>query len=70
MSTFWLTLRRWRARQRSTNPAYKAFLDRPLPAPGTPFEDAELVCMDIETTGLDPTTDRQVTSVRAHLFTG
>jgi len=27
-----------------------------LPAPGTPFEDAELVCVDIETTGLNPAT--------------
>ena len=29
---------------------------QPPPSPGTPFDDAELVCVDIETTGLDPTT--------------
>lgn len=56
MNNTWLSLRRWLARRRSTDPAYTAFLDRPLPAPGTPFEDAELVCVDIETTGLDPAT--------------
>lgn len=56
MSNFWLTLQRWRARKRSADPAYKAFIDRHPPAPGTAFEDAELVCMDIETTGLDPAT--------------
>jgi DNA polymerase-3 subunit epsilon len=56
MSNFWLTLQRWRARKRSADPAYRAFIDRHPPAPGTAFEDAELVCMDIETTGLDPAT--------------
>ena len=56
MNNAWLSLRRWRARRRSTDPAYRAFIGRPLPVPGTPFEDAELVCVDIETTGLDPVT--------------
>lgn len=56
MNSSWLALRRWRARQRSADPAYKAFIDNALPSPATPFEDAELVCMDIETTGLDPIT--------------
>lgn len=56
MNNFWLSLRRWQARRRATDPSYRAFLGRPLPAPGTPFDDTELVCMDIETTGLDPAT--------------
>lgn len=30
-----------------------AFLDTPLPNPSTAFDEAELVCLDIETTGLD-----------------
>ena len=56
MSDVWLTLKRWRARRRVTNAHYRAFIDKPPPAPGTPFDDAELVCVDIETTGLDPAT--------------
>jgi DNA polymerase-3 subunit epsilon len=56
MKSRWLTLRRWRAGTRSADPAYKAFISHALPSPATPFDDAELVCMDIETTGLDPAT--------------
>jgi DNA polymerase-3 subunit epsilon len=56
MNYTWLSLRRWQARRRSADPAYRAFVSRPLPAPGTPVEEAELVCVDIETTGLDPAT--------------
>lgn len=56
MINTWLSLRRWRARRRSADPLYTEFVGRPLPAPGTPFEKAELVCVDIETTGLDPAT--------------
>jgi DNA polymerase-3 subunit epsilon len=54
MSSFWLAARRMRARRRSNDPIYKAFVESPLPQRGTGFEDAELVCLDIETTGLDP----------------
>jgi DNA polymerase III epsilon subunit-like protein len=32
------------------------FLETRPPAPSTSFDDAELVCLDIETTGLDPAT--------------
>ena len=56
MSNLGLALRRWRARARSRDANYKAFIEQPLPAPATPFENAELVCVDIETTGLDPET--------------
>ena len=52
----WLTLKRWRAARRSSDEAYRALLQTPAPAPGTPFGEAELVCLDIETTGLDPAT--------------
>ena len=54
MSDFWLAVRRLQARWRSSDPVYKAFVESPLPQRSTPFEDAELVCLDIETTGLDP----------------
>ncbi|MCJ7589909.1 MAG: 3'-5' exonuclease [Woeseiaceae bacterium] len=54
MRRLWLALRRLRAWRRSSDPVYKAFVERPLPQRGTRFEDAELVCLDIETTGLDP----------------
>ena len=52
----WLALKRWRAGRRSTDKAYRTLVGTPAPAPGTPFEKAELVCLDIETTGLDPAT--------------
>jgi DNA polymerase-3 subunit epsilon len=52
----WLALKRWRAGHRSADEHYKAFLEASPPAPGSRFEDVELVCLDIETTGLDPAT--------------
>lgn len=54
MSDFWLASKRFWARRRSSDPVYKAFVACPLLPRGTRFEDAELVCLDIETTGLDP----------------
>ena len=56
MSSFWLALQRWGARRRSRDDAFRAFIEQPVPAPGTLFTDAELVCLDIETTGLNPKT--------------
>jgi DNA polymerase-3 subunit epsilon len=56
MKDRWLALRRWNAVRRTTNRHYKAFLGKPLPPPATPFDEAELICLDIETTGLDPVT--------------
>jgi len=52
----WLSLRRWRARRRVTHPGYLEFLRTPAPAGTTDFTRAELVCLDIETTGLDSAT--------------
>ena len=52
----WLTLKRWKAGRRSGNERYKALLETSPPSPATAFDDAELVCLDIETTGLDPAT--------------
>ena len=52
----WLALKRWVASYRSADEHYRAFLDTPPPAPSSRFDDAELVCLDIETTGLDPAT--------------
>ena len=52
----WLALKRWKAGHQSADERYKAFLKASPPAPGSRFEDAELVCLDIETTGLDPAT--------------
>jgi DNA polymerase-3 subunit epsilon len=56
MRAAWLTLQRWLARRRTTDAHYKAFIEQSPPAPGTPFDSAELVCVDIETTGLNPAT--------------
>ena len=52
----WLALKRWKAGHRSADEHYKAFLETPPPAPSCRFDEAELVCLDIETTGLDPAT--------------
>jgi len=52
----WLALKRWKAGRRSGNEHYKALLQASPPSPTTDFDDAELVCLDIETTGLDPAT--------------
>lgn len=56
MKDRWLALRRWKAARRVTNRHYESFLSRPLPPPATLFDDAELICLDIETTGLDAAT--------------
>ena len=52
----WLALKRWTAGRRTSDEYYKALVETPPPRPGTPFGEAELVCLDIETTGLDPVT--------------
>ena len=52
----WLALKRWQAGRRCDDEAYRALVNTPPPSPGTPFAEAELVCLDIETTGLDPAT--------------
>ena len=52
----WLALKRWKAGHQSADERYKAFLKASPPTPGTRFEEAELVCLDIETNGLDPAT--------------
>ena len=44
----WLAMKRWRAGRRSTDEAYRTLVGTPAPAPGTPFEKAELVCLDID----------------------
>ena len=56
MKDRWLALRRWKAARRVTNRHYQSFLSRPLPPPATLFDEAELICLDIETTGLDAAT--------------
>ncbi len=56
MNQVLLTLQRWRALRRSGDAVFRTFIEQPIPAPGTLFTDAELVCMDIETTGLNPKT--------------
>ena len=52
----WLAIKRWKAGYRSADEHYKALLGTAPPSPGTRFNEAELVCLDIETTGLDPAT--------------
>jgi len=52
----WLALKRWKAGRRSGDERYTALLRTPPPAASRRFEEAELVCLDIETNGLDPAT--------------
>ncbi len=56
MSFAWLTLQRWWAARRHSEEPIASLLRQPVPAPGTPFRDAEFVSLDIETTGLDAST--------------
>ena len=51
-----LELRRRWLRRRVSEPPFSAFLDAPLPDYDARFADCEFVCLDIETTGLDPET--------------
>ena len=52
----WLAIKRWKAGYRSADERYKALLQTPPPPSSARFDAAELVCLDIETTGLDPAT--------------
>jgi DNA polymerase-3 subunit epsilon len=52
----WLALKRWKAGHQSGDERYKALVETPPPSASSRFEDAELVCLDIETNGLDPAT--------------
>lgn len=47
--------RRWLRRRISESP-FVEFLDAPLPGNASRFDECEFVCLDIETTGLDPKT--------------
>lgn len=51
-----LALRRRWLRRKVTEPPFTDFFDAPLPGGSTPFANCEFVCLDIETTGLDPET--------------
>ena len=58
MKHYRLEVRRWYAKRRArreplASPVAELLL-QPLPARGARFEDAEFLCLDIETTGLDP----------------
>lgn len=53
MNEFWLRLRRWRYRRRDIREPLARLVNVDSPSPATRFEDAELVALDIETTGLD-----------------
>lgn len=49
----WLRARRWYLGHKGLAEPLNSLLSSPLPGPSTPFEDVELVALDIETTGLD-----------------
>ncbi len=52
----WLAIKRWKAGYRSADERFKALLDTSPPPASSRLDEAELVCLDIETTGLDPAT--------------
>lgn len=56
-------LQRWRlarGRRRSALPLQRDALRHPLPSPGVRMDEAELVALDFETTGLDPQRDHVI----------
>lgn len=54
MKDWRLKFERWRLARRVAGNPLADLLDSPLPLPSTPFDEAEFVCLDVETTGLDP----------------
>ena len=54
MSHRLLPLRRWLVQHREFESPFDDLLRQQPPSPGTAFSDAEIVSLDIETTGLDP----------------
>lgn len=56
MTHRWLTVKRRLLRRRELEQPFAELISRPIPAPGTAFKDAEIVSLDIETTGLDAAT--------------
>ena len=50
-----LAFQRWLARNREFEAPFDELITRPPPSPDTTFNDAGIVSLDIETTGLDPT---------------
>ena len=56
MREAWLRLKRWRCRRRGIGEPLGRLLDIDVPSSATRFADAELVALDIETTGLDAAT--------------
>ncbi len=56
MKRYQLTFRRWLARRRTFEEPFDQLIRRPRQAASTPYDKAELVCLDIETTSLDAKT--------------
>jgi len=56
MKRYQLTFKRWLARRRSFDDPFDQLIRHPRQPASTPFDRAELVCLDIETTSLDPKT--------------
>ena len=54
MSHRLLAIRRWLVRNRDFDSPFDELIRQPLPSPATTFRDAEILSLDIETTGLDP----------------
>lgn len=56
MSTLSLRLKRWRENRRDLQPPLKQLVAHSIPGPATPFNELEIVALDMETTGLDAAT--------------
>jgi len=52
----WLTVKRRLLQSRKLEQPFAELIRHAIPAPGTAFKDAEIVSLDIETTGLDANT--------------
>ena len=56
MKQRWLKFKRWRSSKRDFDAPFGELVTRAIPPASTKFSDVEFVSLDIETTGLDPST--------------
>lgn len=66
----WLKFRRWRSGKRDLDAPFSELVARRIPAARTHFSDVEFVSLDIETTGLDPSTAEMLSVGWVHVSGG
>jgi DNA polymerase-3 subunit epsilon len=61
---------RQKAWKQAKNPVMSRFLEKPFPSPKTPWDSVEIVSLDFETTGLDPSKDQILSFGKVHIQNG